>query len=199
MAKHTLSVFDLDDTLFVTHGKVVVRDKFTNEQIRISDNSLTEVLSTDEYFDYSEFRSSKFFYDNAKPIFKMVKRYKKIVAERTPQSDVCIVTARADLDDPVVFLAALAKHGVYHQDVHVYRAGNYEDCAPTTPLRKKHIINQLLLDSKNSDDDKPYDIVEMFDDAYVNLDAFLQLKKVWPCVVFRAYHVNHKGNVTKYP
>lgn len=191
MTRHTLSVFDLDDTLFTSHGKVVVRDKVTNDQLRVAGYSLTEVLQPNEYFDYAEFRSSRFFFDHAKPISKMVKKYKKIVANRSELSQVCIVTARGDLDDPVLFLAALEKHGVYHDDVHVFRAGNFEQEAPTTPLRKKFIIDKLLLDGE-------FDACEMFDDSYSNLDEFMSLQKLWPGVEFTAYHVNHKGQVTKY-
>lgn len=189
----TLTVFDLDETLFNSPGKVYIRNKVTREYVREASSSLTDELSADEEFDYSDFRSAKLFFDRALPIAKMVKKYTKIIKDRGPDCKVCIITARADFDDRDLFLSALQKHNCYYDDVYVHRAGNFEDRAPTTPLRKCAIIGDLIANAKQS-----YDTVQMFDDSYKNLQAFLGMKSAWRFVKFKAFHVNHKGDVTKY-
>lgn len=187
----TLTVFDLDETLFNSPGKVYIRHKVTKEYLREASSSLTDDLEEFEEFDYSDFRSAKLFYDRAKPIEKMVKRYHKILKDREATDRACIITARADFDDRALFLSALKKHNIYYDDVHVHRAGNHEDLAPTTPLRKCAIIGGLLTHW-------PFTVVQMFDDSYKNLQAFLGMKSVWRHVKFKAYHVNHKGEVSRY-
>lgn len=189
----TLTVFDLDETLFNSPGKVYIRHKVTREYLREVDSSLTETLTELEEFDYSDFRSAKLFFDRAKPIEKMVKKYHKIIKDRGPNCKACIITARADFDDRDLFLSALRKHNVYHEDVYVHRAGNFEDRAPTTPLRKCAIIGDLIANAK-----EPFDTVQMFDDSYKNLQAFLGMKSCWKFVKFKAFHVNHHGEVSKY-
>lgn len=189
----TLTVFDLDETLFNSPGKVYIRHKVTREYVREASSSLTDELTEHEEYDYSDFRSAKLFFERAVPIEKMVKKYQKTIRDRGPDCKVCIITARADFDDRDLFLSALKKHKIYHDDVHVYRAGNYEDRAPTTPLRKTAIIGDLLTNTKVY-----FDTVQMFDDAYKNLQAFLGMKSCWKNIKFKAFHVNHKGDVTKY-
>lgn len=189
----TLTVFDLDETLFNSPGKVYIKHKVTGEYLREASSSLTDDLSDTEEFDYSDFRSAKLFFDRAKPIEKMVKRYHKIIKEKKKHDKVCVITARADFDDRDLFLSALMKHGLYYEDVHVHRAGNFEDRAPTTPLRKCAIIGDLISNAAVS-----FDTVRMFDDSYKNLQAFLGMKSCWKFIKFKAYAVNHKGEVSKY-
>lgn len=189
----TLTVFDLDETLFNSPGRVYIKHKITGEYVREANSSLTDYLSPYEEFDYSDFRSAKLFYERAKPIERMVKKYRKIIKDRTPNCKVCIITARADFDDRDLFLSALKLHNCYFDDVHVHRAGNLEDRAPTTPLRKTAIIGDLLANAQIT-----FDTVQMFDDAYKNLQAFLGMKACWKHTKFKAYHVNHKGEVSRY-
>jgi hypothetical protein len=121
----------------------------------------------------------------------MVKKFKSIRKRQHKKSKLAIVTARADLDSKDIFLAALDRYGLKHDDVHVHRAGNYSDCAPTTCLRKVFIISQLL-------DEGDYDRCRMFDDSYTNLKAFLEMKLAYPDISFEAYHVSHDGDCKRY-
>jgi hypothetical protein len=121
----------------------------------------------------------------------MVKKFKSIRKRQHKKSKLAIVTARADLDSKDIFLAALDRYGLKHDDVHVHRAGNFSDQAPTTCLRKVFIISKLL-------DEGEYDKCRMFDDSYANLKAFLEMKLAYPNIKFEAWHVNHQGECARY-
>ena len=121
----------------------------------------------------------------------MVKKFKSIRKRQHRDSKLAIVTARADLDSKDIFLAALDKYGLKHDDVHVHRAGNYSGDAPTTCLRKVFIISKLL-------DEGDYKKCRMFDDSYTNLKAFIEMKAAYPDVKFEAYHVSHDGDCKRY-
>jgi hypothetical protein len=188
MSKGTLTVFDLDDTLFKCHAKLyVVQPDGERKHVH---SSATYNLEEGEEYDYSEFRSAKLFYDTAIPIDRMVKKFKKIHKERDGHDRIIILTARADFDDAGLFLAALDNHGIYDDSIHVHRAGNLEQI-PTTPLRKAHIVRSYLCTDV-------YHRTIMFDDAYCNLDAFLEISPGYSHIEFEAYHVNHKGKAIRY-
>lgn len=187
----TLTVFDLDDTLFTSPGKVYIRNIDDPDYRKEVTSSMTETLEPGEYFDYSDFRNAQLFFDLAKPIVKMVNKFNKIVHERDEGSQVCIITARADLDERDVFIAALQRYNAYHEDVYIWRAGNFEDKAPTTALRKAWIVDSLI-------DKYNFEKVVMFDDAYPNLRAMLSLQEQFSNVFFEVYHVNHKAKVTRF-
>lgn len=190
--KGTLTVFDLDDTLFICHAKLFVK-KPDGTRVPVH-SSATYRLQEGEEFDYSEFRSAQFFYDTAVPIDTMVRKFKAIRSMTVnPNSKIVIITARSDFDNKDLFMAALDKHGVAHDDVHVYRAGNL-DHIDTTPQRKCHIIDSLFEQGN-------FEKIRMFEDSFVNLNAFLNMKANNPQykdVKFEAWHVNNDGNVSSY-
>jgi hypothetical protein len=177
--------------LFTSPGRVYVRSTEDNQIVRTVDYSLGDTLKPGEYYDYDEFRSAKFFAETCVPIYRMVKKFKNIRKRQHRNSKLAIVTARADLDSKDIFMAALDKYGLAHDDVHVHRAGNYSSEAPTTCLRKVFIIGKLL-------DEGGYDKCRMFDDSYTNLRAFLEMKQAYPELKFEAWHVNHEGHCTRY-
>lgn len=183
----TLTIFDLDDTLFYCKAKVyVARPDGTKFQIR---SSLDYELQEGETIDYEEFRSSKLFAETAIPIDNMVKRFKDIrTSGVNPHSKVVILTARADFDDRELFLKTLEHHGVYYPDVHVYRSGNIELPIPTS--EKKCMVIRSLIQQGS------YDKVRLFDDSYSNLRAFKQLTH--PGIAFEVWHVDHTGECKRF-
>ena len=185
-----LTVFDIDETLFHTHAKIlVVKD---GKVVKELDNREFNVykLAPGEHFDFKQFRDAKFFNDTSVPIDKMWQKAKSTLdtVGRRPGSKVIIVTARSDFDDKDTFLDTFRKHGLDIDKIHVHRAGNLE--LPSGDAKKK-IIGQYLATGE-------FDMVRLFDDAEVNLRSFLSLKSDYPNIVFKAYMVLEDGSVTEY-
>lgn len=185
MTKGTLTVFDLDDTLFYCKAQIyVTRPDGSKFKIR---SSLDHKLQEGETIDYSEFRSAQLFADTAVPIDNMVKRFKDIRKNnQNPKSVIIILTARADFDDRELFLETLNKHGVYHQDVHVHRSGNINVPELSTAQKKCAYVSLYL--SFNQ-----FNKVRLFDDSYANLRAFAAMRHDWPDIEFEIWHVDHTG------
>jgi len=185
-----LTVFDIDETLFHTHAKIlVIKD---DKVVKELDNREFNVyrLKPGEHFDFKQFRDAKFFNDTSVPIDKMWRKAKSTLDTigRRPGSKVIIVTARSDFDDKDTFLDTFRKHGLDIDKIHVHRAGNLE--LPSGDAKKK-IIGQYLATGE-------FDMVRLFDDAEVNLRSFLSLKTKYPDIVFNAYMVLEDGSVKEY-
>ena len=108
-----LTIFDIDETLFHTKANVQV----------CKDGKITCVLDNQKYnsyklkkgesFDYTQFKSAKFFKDTSTPITKVIKRAKKIIRFAAQKgSKVIIVTARQDLDDKRLFKETFKAQGI---------------------------------------------------------------------------------------
>jgi hypothetical protein len=185
----SLSVFDVDDTLFRTTTKVYV--KKGGKRIR----SLTPAefnvykLKTGEELDFSEFRSAAIFHKTAQPVETVFKTAKKMLKNFTsPKKKFIIVTARADLDDRELFLSTFRKYGFDINRVHVYRADNID--APGAEAKKSIIRDQI----KKGE----FTIVRMFDDAEKNLRGFLELKQEFPNINFEAFYIHENGRITRF-
>ena len=72
-----LFIFDLDDTLFKTTEKVIVRKK--NNIMRKLSNAeyINYQLQDHEYYDFSEFKDANIFNETATPIHKTLKILKE--------------------------------------------------------------------------------------------------------------------------
>lgn len=185
-----LTVFDIDETLFHTHAKIlVIKD---DRVVKELDNREFNVykLKSGEHFDFKQFRDAKFFNDTSVPIDKMWRKAKSTLdtVGRRPGSKVIIVTARSDFDNKDTFLDTFRKHGLDIDKIHVHRAGNLE--LPSGDAKKK-IIGQYLATGE-------FNMVRLFDDAEVNLRSFLSLKTDYPDIVFNAYMVLADGSVKEY-
>ncbi len=186
----SLSIFDIDDTLFSTTTQVFVKkdgkvvEKLTPAQFNVYK------LKPGEEFDFAQFRSSKVFSDTAKPIQTVFKTAKKMITRfrANPNKRIIVVTARADLDDKHLFLDTFRKYGFDVGQVHIYRAGNIK--APGAEA-KKQIIRDQMKGGK-------YSIVRMFDDAKANLDKFIELHTEFPKVNFEAFLIHEDGRITRY-
>lgn len=186
----TLTIFDIDDTLFHTTAMIMVV-KGGKIVKRLSNNEFnTYKLGVGETFDFSEFRDAKKFYDESKPISRMLDKAKILLdrSKANPNSKVVIVTARDDFNDKDVFLSTFRKHGFDIDDVRVERAGKIK--GEMIPAFKKAIIIRNYLKTG------AYGKVRLYDDAMSNLKEFLKLKKEFPEVTFEAYFAKPDGSIT---
>lgn len=185
----SLTIFDIDDTLFHTTAQIaVIKDgkvirKLTNNEF----NNYS--LKAGEEFDFSEFRDAHKFYHESTPIRRMMAKAKAILANsvKNPNSKVVIITARANFDDKDKFLATFRKYGFDIDKVRVERAGNIE--GEFIPAFKKAIIIRNYLNTKQ------FSKVRLFDDSMSNLREFLRLKTEFEDVTFEAFFANPDGSI----
>ena len=142
-----LTIFDIDDTMFKSKARVLVKNKNTGQSKALSPKQFNSYkLSKGEEFDYGEFKSSKLFYQTATPIARMVAKAKAIIKNATKKgSKVIVVTARADMDDKKLFLKTFESHGIPMRDVYVERAGNIGGGSSAS---NKQVIFKKYLDSR---------------------------------------------------
>ena len=185
-----LTIFDIDDTLFVSKARVIVKNKSNNKEKILTPQTFNSYkLSKDEYFDYGEFKSSKLFYQTATPIGRMVAKAKAIIKNATAKgSKVIVVTARADMDDKNLFIKTFEAHGIPMKNVYVERAGNMS--GKNSAANKSIIFKKYLKTGV-------YGRVRLFDDHKENLDALLDLKREFPNIEMFAYLANQNGNVKR--
>ena len=186
----SLSVFDIDDTLFSTDTKVHV----TKGGKRVYSLSPAEFnvykLKRGEEYDFSDFRSSSVFAKTAKPIQTVFKTAKKMLSRFSGNQNkkIIVVTARADLDDRDLFLSTFKKYGFDTNRVHVFRAGNIN--SPGAEAKKTIIKTQLNAGK--------YTIARMFDDAKANLDKSLELSSDFPDTRFETFMILRDGRIKRY-
>lgn len=189
----SLYVFDIDETLFKTSAKIhVVKDgkvlrKLTNQEF----NEFR--LPAGASFDFTEFRDSALFKNTSLPIAPMIAKITTIsqnINNAGSKSKIIMNTARADFDDKEPVLQKFRDHGVDVDKMHIHRSGNVK--ADMTTAEKKNVILRPYLDSK------AFRKVELWDDSQANLKAFLDLKKEYPGIIFRAWLVSHDGKTRKF-
>ena len=184
-----LTIFDIDETLFLTKARVQVAKE--GKIVRILDNQQynSYQLKKGESFHYGEFKSAKIFRDTSTPIVKAIKRAKRIIHFATRKgSKVIIVTARQDMDDKKLFKETFLAQGIDIGRVYVERAGNI---GKETASENKVVIFKRYLDTGC------YARIRLFDDDKNNLRAFLSLTKEYPSIDFSAYQVFKSGNIKK--
>ena len=184
-----LTIFDIDDTLFVSKARVIVINKNTGKSKALTPMEFNSYkLGRHEEYDYGEFKSAKLFYQTATPIGRMVNKAKAIIKNATKKgSKVIIVTARANMDDKKLFIKTLESHGLQMKDVYVERAGNMSG---SSAENKQIIFRKYLKTGK-------YARIRLFDDHKENLNALLELKKEFPTVEIFAYLADLKGSVKR--
>ncbi len=185
----TLTIFDIDETLFHTKAKVaVVKD---GKVVRMLDNQEfnTYKRKPGEEYDFREFKSAEVFRKTSTPIVRMVEKAKAIVkAKSNPHSRAIIVTARADFDDKEMFLQTFRDHGIPIDQMHVERSGNL---GIESPAEAKKVVFRKYLNTKN------YIKTRLYGDAMSNLKAFLELQAEYPNVEFEAWFVSPNGSVKR--
>ena len=188
-----LHVFDIDDTLFHTTARVGVKRGNAPAHTSLSNSEYnTHQKHPDDEYDYSEFKSADKFNRESKPISNMMGKMKAIHAnvKKSPNSRVVINTARADFDDKDKFLDTFRKHGVDIDNIHVHRSGNIPGDEPVAAKKNMAIKHHL--------DSNKYRHATLYDDSKDNLNHFLSLKKDYPHMDFKAYHVQPNGTVKRH-
>ena len=184
-----LTIFDIDDTLFVSKARVIVVNTNTGKTKALTPMEFNSYkLRKHEEYDYGEFKSAKLFYQTATPIGRMVDKAKAIIRNATAKgSKVIIVTARANMDDKKLFVKTFESHGIPMKDVYIERAGNMSG---SSAENKKVIFRKYLKTGE-------YARIRLFDDHKENLKALLDLKREFPLVDMFAYLANLKGSVKR--
>ncbi len=185
----TLTIFDIDETLFHTKAKVAVMKG--GKVARMLDNQEfnTYKLKAGESFDFKEFKSAEVFRKTSTPIARMVEKAKILVKSRNnAASRAIIVTAHADFDDKEMFLQTFRDHGIPIDQMHVERSGNL---GISSPAEAKKVVFRKYLNTKN------YTKTRLYDDAMSNLKAFLELQSEYPNIEFEAWFVNPDGSVKR--
>ena len=185
----SLSIFDIDDTLFHTTAQIGVIKNGKKIKSLTNQEFNTYKLGDGESFDYGQFRDAEKFNAESKPIGKMLDKAKIILKNsiKNPNSKVIIVTARNDFDNKEIFLDTFRKHGFDIDKVRVERAGKITDVSDVA--FKKVIIIRNYINTKK------FKKVRLFDDSMANLKAFLKLQHEFPTVKFEAYFANHDGTM----
>ena len=182
----TLTVFDIDETLF--HTKAKVRVVKNGKVVRELDNQEfnTYKRKPGEEYDFGEFKNAELFRKTSVPVAKMIDKAKRVVkANGNPHSRAIICTARADFDDREMFLQTFRDHGIDIDKMHVERAGNL---GIDSSAEAKKVVFRKYLNTKN------YIKARLYDDAMSNLKAFLDLKREYPDITFEAYYVEEDGS-----
>ena len=184
-----LTMFDVDETMFITKAKVKV---IKNGKIikRLNNQEFnTYKKKNGEEFDFGEFKNAEVFNRTSTPIARMINKVKAILKNATRKgSKVIIVTARPNFDNKKLFLDTFRKQGIDIDKIYVERAGNLGS-GPAAG-NKKIIFKKYL-------DQKIYKRIRLFDDAMSNLKTFLSLQKDYPDVSFEAYHAKTNGSVNR--
>ena len=184
-----LTMFDVDETMFITKAKVKVMKngkvvkKLDNQQFN------TYKKKAGEEFDFGEFKDAKVFNRTSTPIARMINKVKVILKNATKAgSKVIIVTARPNFDNKKLFLDTFRQQWIDIDKIYVERAGNLGG-GPASD-NKKVIFRKYL-------DQKIYKRIRLFDDSKENLIAFLSLQKDYPDVTFEAFLAKSYGSVSR--
>lgn len=185
----SLTIFDVDETLFKTTAKILVMKGGKVEKELTNSEFNNYELKQGEEFNFSQFRDAAKFHAEAEPIQRMLNKAKIILknSEKNPLSKVIIVTARANFDNKNLFLDKFRKHGLNIDNMRVERAGNIMDVHDVA--FKKVIIIRNYLHTKQ------FKKVRLFDDSMTNLRAFLKLRSEFPTIKFEAFFAQHDGSV----
>ena len=189
IGKGTLTIFDIDETLFHTKAKVKVMKGGT--LVRELDNQEfnTYKRKPGEEYDFGQFKNAEYFRKTSVPVEKMIDRAKSVVkAKGNPHSRAIICTARADFDDKEMFLQTFRDHGIDIDQMHVERAGNL---GIDSSAEAKKVVFRKYLNTRN------YIKARLYDDAMSNLKAFLELKNEYPDIEFESWFVNPDGTVKR--
>ena len=184
-----LTMFDVDETMFITKAKVKV---IKNGKIikRLNNQEFNTYKKKDgEEFDFGEFKNAEVFNRTSTPIARMINKVKAILKNATRKgSKVIIVTARPNFDNKKLFLDTFRKQGIDIDKIYVERAGNLG--SGPADQNKKVIFKKYL-------DKDIYKRLRLFDDSMTNLKTFLNLKTDYPGVDFQAYHAKPNGSVRR--
>jgi len=184
-----LTIFDIDETMFITKAKVkVVKNGKVIKKLDNQEFNTYKKKAGEEY-DFGEFKNAEVFKRTSTPIARMINKVKAILKNATRAgSKVIIVTARPNFDNKKTFLDTFRKQGIDIDKIYVERAGNLGS-GPAAD--NKRVIFKKYLNQKI------YKRIRLFDDAKSNLKVFLSLQKDYPDVSFEAFLAKPNGSVSR--
>ena len=176
----SLTIWDVDDTLFNTTAGVVLHSPNATPRKLASDEFINYTLKPNEHFDFSQYEDAKLFYDTSVPIKNIWKTALKTLEKigKHPGSRMVIVTARRELDDMDLFKETFHQHGMDMSKVSIFTVSG--------SANKKPVIRELLKQGN-------YTNTRLFDDHQQNLEDFLSLKQEFPHITFQAFPVGKNG------
>ncbi len=184
-----LTIFDIDETMFITKAKVkVVKNGKVIKKLDNQEFNTYKKKAGEEY-DFGEFKNAEVFKRTSTPIARMINKVKAILKNATRAgSKVIIVTARPNFDNKKTFLDTFRKQGIDIDKIYVERAGNLGSgpAAENKRVIFKKYLNQNI-----------YKRIRLFDDAKSNLKVFLSLQKDYPDVSFEAFLAKPNGSVSR--
>lgn len=185
-----ITFVDIDETLFHTFAKILVRDKTTGEVVRKLTNQEfnTYELKPNEEYDFHEFRSAKIFKETSIPIPKTIQRIKRMMKNIDRRgSRIVLLTARGPFDNEKEFFSTFKKYGIPIDKIKVEFCsfGTIAEC-------KKRTILKYLQSGE-------YRRVRLIDDDISNLKAFLKLENSLPEEIIekvkKRYHISEEENI----
>lgn len=162
-----LYIFDFDDTLVKSNSRVFLRNKRLGyEEIMSPAKFAVYTQQPDDIFDFSEFDKVI----DPFPFINNLKRFHYVISKRY---DAIVLTAR-DKPSRINIKNFLLEYDIIPTDIITLGNGN--------PLAKSNYISSLLSDGT-------YDYVEYYDDSIKNINAVENIKKRFPAVKFKLYHI----------
>lgn len=189
MAK-VLSFFDIDETVFHSFAKVIVRNKHTGKIVDElpNDEFNSHVLGDDEEYDFSQFRDAKLFKVSSKVINSTLRELKR---QFNKGNMIIFLTARSDMDNNATFKDTFRQVGIRVNDkrVRFELAGNLK--YGPIPQRKMYIIGRYLKKFKQVEE------VNIYDDHKENVRILDQVARNYPDVRFNKYLIKN-GKIIDY-
>lgn len=178
----TISVFDVDETLFNTYANIIIRDETTGNEIKRLTNQQFNgyTLKAGEKFDFSEFRDSEKFVKTSKPIKSTIEQVHKEYSN--PDTMIVFLTARENFDSNTTFKSLFKVYGIQVKDRRVTfeLSGNLKQGG--TSDKKKFIVDKFIRRFSPK-------TVKIWDDHLPNLKIADDLSKTYPNIEFIKMHV----------
>lgn len=195
MYNNYISFIDIDDTVFKTSAKILVKDDNNNIIHELNSYDYNNYnLKNGEHYDFSQFKSSDIFFNTAEPIGNVINKINRllnIIKLKKGYDKIVFITARGNFDNKQKFLDTFRNTGIPVDNkniVYIERAGNINK---PTPIAKAEIIDKYLSNGK-------YNIARMIDDSIDNLNSFLELNTMYPRISFIAINVDKDGKLKVY-
>jgi len=178
-----ITFIDIDETVFHTFAKIIVKDKETGEEITQLDNQEfnSYKLKDNEEFNFKQFRNANFFRKTSIPIKKTIKRIQRMIRgikNKNSNSKIIFLTARGDFDNKFDVIDTFKDHGINMSPniFHIERAGNMKGMIPEN---KQKIILKYLKTGK-------YRRVRLIDDHKPNVNALIEIEKKYGDIINQA-------------
>lgn len=191
--------FDIDETLFHTYAKILVKDKKTGEITKSLSNQEFNgyKLEENEEFDFREFKSASKFTESS-PIMSSIEKLKKI--QKNVNNEVYLLTARANFDNPKLLLEFFKSYGINvgHKsnkgEIHILRSGELSNREKiSTEEAKFRYVKDIILEKKDVKKQNLY----FFDDYVKNVSNMVKIANDFE-ISKNHIVLSYRGDVVQY-